>query len=255
MKVFILPSPEAIGAAIADQIETLFVSQPKSNLGVATGSSPLPIYHELIERVAAGKLSFSQSHFFMLDEYVGIAADHPERYRNVIDKEIASQVDVDPQNVHGPDATVQDPEAAAAAYDQLIKTHGRVDLQILGIGSDGHIAFNEPGGSLVSRTHVGVLTQQTRKDNARFFDDDLSKVPTHCLTQGLGTIMEARQLCLVATGKNKAKAVAQLVEGAVSAFWPATIMQMHPNASVFVDEEAASELTMIDYYREVSRAN
>ncbi|OKL48074.1 glucosamine-6-phosphate deaminase [Boudabousia marimammalium] len=254
MEIFILPSEEAIGKAIADRIEEVFTARPQANLGVATGSSPLPTYRELIARVAAGRLSFKDSHFFMLDEYVGIAEDHPERYHNVIHTEIASQVDVKPENVHGPEGNAEDLQVAVKEYDQLIKDKGGVALQILGIGSDGHIAFNEPGGSLVSRTHVDTLTKQTRVDNARFFDDDLSKVPTHCVTQGLGTIMDAEELCLVATGANKAEAVAQMVEGAISAMWPATIMQMHPNAKVFLDEAAASKLKLIDYYREMQAA-
>ncbi|MBV7363538.1 glucosamine-6-phosphate deaminase [Actinomycetaceae bacterium TAE3-ERU4] len=254
MEVYILPNEEEIGSAIADRIEKLFSANPEANLGVATGSSPLPTYRELIKRVAEGKISFSKSHFFMLDEYVGIAEDHPERYHNVITTEIASQVDVDPANVHGPEGNAPDLAAAVKEYDELIREKGGVDLQILGIGSDGHIAFNEPGGSLVSRTHVDVLTNQTRVDNARFFDGDLDKVPTHCVTQGLGTIMDARELCLVATGEGKAEAVAQMVEGGISALWPATIMQMHPNAHVFIDEAAASKLKLIDYYREIQAA-
>ncbi|AOZ72347.1 glucosamine-6-phosphate deaminase [Boudabousia tangfeifanii] len=251
MEVFILPDEKAIGEAIAARIQKVFEANPKSNLGVATGSSPLSTYKALIDLVNAGKLSFKDAHFFMLDEYVGIDENHPERYRNVIMTEIASQVDVDPENVHGPNGNADDLEKAVQEYDNLIKETGGVDLQILGIGSDGHIAFNEPGGSLVSRTHVGVLTKQTREDNARFFDGDLSKVPTHCVTQGLGTIMDARELCLVATGENKAEAVAQLVEGGISALWPATIMQMHPKAAIFIDEAAASKLKLIDYYREI----
>ncbi|OKL46070.1 glucosamine-6-phosphate deaminase [Boudabousia liubingyangii] len=254
MEVYILPDEDAIGEAIADRIQKVFENNANANLGVATGSSPLPTYRALAARVADGKLSFKNAHFFMLDEYVGIDEDHPERYHNVITTEIASKVDVDPANVHGPEGNAPDLEAAVKEYDQLIKDQGGVDLQILGIGSDGHIAFNEPGGSLVSRTHVGVLTKQTREDNARFFDGDLSKVPTHCVTQGLGTIMEARELCLVATGAGKADAVRELIEGGISALWPATIMQMHPNAHVFVDEAAAAKLKLADYYREIQAA-
>ena len=254
MEVYILPTAEVIGSAIADRIEAVFAANPKSNLGVATGSSPLPTYHELIKRVKDGKLSFKDAHFFMLDEYVGIDENHPERYHNVITNEIASKVDIDPANVHGPEGNAEDLQQAVKDYDDLIKNSGGVDLQILGIGSDGHIAFNEPGGSLVSRTHVGVLTNQTREDNARFFDGDLTKVPTHCVTQGLGTIMDARELCLVATGAGKADAVRELIEGGISAKWPATIMQMHPNAHVFIDEDAASKLDLIDYYREIQDA-
>ncbi|HKV20764.1 MAG TPA: glucosamine-6-phosphate deaminase, partial [Mycobacterium sp.] len=143
---------------------------------------------------------------------------------------------------------------ACAAYENAIKAAGGVDLQILGIGTDGHIAFNEPGSSLASRTRIKTLTRQTRVDNARFFDDDLDAVPTHCLTQGLGTIMEARHIILVATGRSKAEAVHHLVEGPVSAMWPATILQHHPHVTVLLDDAAARRLQLVDYYRETWRS-
>ncbi|MCS4485241.1 glucosamine-6-phosphate deaminase [Gleimia sp. 6138-11-ORH1] len=251
MRIAILPDDNTIGKVAADLIEELYRAKPNAVLGLATGSSPLPIYKELIARHQAGKLSFKHGKAFMLDEYVGIPNEHPERYRNVIDTEIASHVDFPADAVNGPDGNAPDLHAACAAYDRAIKDAGGVDLQILGIGSDGHIAFNEPGESLTSRTHVGVLTEQTRRDNARFFDGDIDQVPTHCVTQGLGTIMDARRLVLVAQGKGKARAIKELVEGAVSAKWPATIMQMHPDAWVLVDEAAAAELELADYYREV----
>jgi len=186
----------------------------------------------------------------MLDEYVGLAADHPQRYRNVIDTEIASRVDFAPGAVQGPDGLADDLVAACAAYEEAIAAVGGVDLQLLGIGTDGHIAFNEPGSSLASRTRIKTLTRQTREDNARFFDDDIDQVPQHCLTQGLATIMSARHLVLLATGKGKAEAVHQLVEGPVSAMWPATILQHHPHVTVLVDDAAASRLQLADYYRE-----
>ncbi len=186
----------------------------------------------------------------MLDEYVGLPADHPERYRNVIEKEIASRVGWAPEQVQGPDGLAEDLEEACVRYEQAIVDAGGVDVQILGIGTDGHIAFNEPGSSLASRTRIKTLTAQTREDNARFFDGDLDKVPVHCLTQGLGTIMSARHLVLLATGKQKAEAVHQLVEGPVSAMWPATIMQMHQHATVLIDDAAASRLQLADYYRQ-----
>jgi glucosamine-6-phosphate deaminase len=181
---------------------------------------------------------------------VGLAADHPQRYRNVIETEIASRVGWPAERVSGPDGLAEDLPAACAAYEQAITDAGGVDLQILGIGTDGHIAFNEPGSSLASRTRIKTLTRQTRVDNARFFDDDVEQVPTHCLTQGLGTIMSARHLVLLATGRGKAEAVHQLVEGPISAMWPGTVMQMHPHATVLVDDAAASRLQLGDYYRQ-----
>lgn len=255
MDVLIVKDDATIGKLAADEYQRVLTAKPDAVIGLATGSSPLSTYAELIRRYQADTLSFAAATAFMLDEYVGIDPAHPERYRNVIDTEIASQVDLRPEAVHGPDGNASDLQAACAEYEAKIAAAGGVDLQILGIGSDGHIAFNEPGGSLASRTHLGVLTQQTREDNARFFDGDLDKVPSHCLTQGLATIMSARQLVLVAQGAGKAEAIRQLVEGPVSAKWPATIMQHHPNALVIVDEAAGSKLELADYYREVAAAS
>src|SRR6185436_18430792 len=181
-------------------------------------------------------------------------ADHPERYRTVIERVFVSRVDFAPGAVHGPDRLSADIPASCAAYEAAIAAAGGVDLQILGIGTDGHIGFNEPGSSLASRTRIKTLTRQTRIDNARFFGGDLAAVPTHCLTQGLATIMSARHLVLVATGTGKAEAVHHLVEGAVSALWPATILQHHPHATVLLDDSAARRLQLIDYYRETYRS-
>ena len=163
----------------------------------------------------------------MLDEYVGLPADHPQRYRNVIQAEFVDKVDIDPAQVFGPDGLAEDLASACEAYERAIADAGGVDLQILGIGTDGHIAFNEPGSSLASRTRIKTLTSQTRRDNARFFGGNVEEVPQHCLTQGIGTILEARHIVLVAAGRGKAEAVHQLVEGPVSAMWPATALQLH----------------------------
>jgi glucosamine-6-phosphate deaminase len=223
-------------------------------LGLATGSSPLAIYDQLAARHRAGDVSFAEASAFTLDEYVGLAADHPQRYRTVIEQELVSRIDLPTAAVHGPDGLAEDLPAAGAAYERAIAEAGGVDLQILGIGTDGHIGFNEPASSLASRTRIKTLTEQTRRDNARFFDDELASVPTHCLTQGLGTIMDARHVLLVATGRHKAEAVHQLVEGAVSALWPATVLQHHPHVSVLLDEAAAGRLQLAGYYREAYRS-
>ncbi|BDZ40862.1 glucosamine-6-phosphate deaminase [Paraoerskovia sediminicola] len=253
MEVVIAPAEELARLA-ADTIEERLRARPESVLGLATGSSPLKVYDELARRHAEEGLSFARARAFMLDEYVGLAADHPERYRNVIEKEIASRVDFAPDAVRGPDGLADDLVAACADYEAAIADAGGVDVQILGIGTDGHIAFNEPGSSLASRTRIKTLTAQTREDNARFFGDDLDQVPQHCLTQGLATIMSAKHLVLLATGKGKAEAVHQLVEGPISAMWPGTIMQMHPHATVLVDDAAASRLQLADYYRQTYRS-
>jgi glucosamine-6-phosphate deaminase len=248
MEVVIAPAGELARLA-ADAVEGLVRANPEAVLGLATGSSPLAVYDELVRRHKEG-LSFARVRAFMLDEYVGLPADHPERYRNVIEKEFASRVDFAPGAVQGPDGLAPDLPAACAAYEAAIADAGGMDLQLLGIGTDGHIAFNEPGSSLASRTRIKTLTRQTREDNARFFGGSVDDVPRHCLTQGLATIMAARHLVLLASGRAKAEAVHQLVEGPVSAMWPATVMQLHPHATVLVDDAAASRLQLADYYRQ-----
>lgn len=254
MEIVILPDAPAIGAVAADAITALVAARPTAVLGLATGSSPLPIYDELAARCARGQLSLAQARGFTLDEYVGLPAEHPERYRNVIERELVSRVDFAPGAVLGPDGLAEDLPAACAAYEQAIAEAGGVDLQILGIGTDGHIAFNEPGSSLASRTRIKTLTRQTRLDNARFFDGDVDAVPTHCLTQGLATIMAARHIVLVATGRGKAQAVHELAEGPVRAMWPATILQHHPHVTVLLDDGAADRLQLGQYYRETYAA-
>jgi glucosamine-6-phosphate deaminase len=249
MEVVILPTREAIASTAADCVEALLNRQPQAVLGLATGSSPLALYGELVRRHRAGRVSFAQARAFMLDEYVGLPPDHPERYRNVIERELVSQVDFAPGTLHGPDGGAADLPAACRAYDQAIKDAGGVDLQILGIGSDGHIAFNEPGSSLASRTRAKTLTPQTIADNARFFGGDQAAVPPHVLTQGLGTIMEARHLVLMALGRSKAEAIHHMVEGGVSALWPASVLQFHPHATVLLDDAAALRLQLAPYYR------
>ncbi|MGW0157875.1 glucosamine-6-phosphate deaminase [Mycobacterium sp. NPDC003323] len=254
MEVIIAPDAAAIGTLAADAISALLARKPDAVLGLATGSSPLSIYDELTRRHEAGRLSFAQVRGFTLDEYVGLPADHPERYRNVIDTVFVSRVDFADGAVQGPDGLAADIPAACAAYEAAIRAAGGVDLQILGIGTDGHIGFNEPGSSLASRTRIKTLTAQTRSDNARFFDDDIDAVPTHCLTQGLGTILDARHVVLVATGRSKAEAVHHLVEGAVSAMWPASVLQHHPHVTVLLDGAAARRLQLAEYYRETYRS-
>ncbi|MDN5894876.1 MAG: glucosamine-6-phosphate deaminase [Nocardioides sp.] len=253
MEIVILDDADTIGQVAAEEICVLLGSKPDAVLGLATGSSPLSIYDHLAARHAAGEVTFARAQAFTLDEYVGLGPDHPERYRNVIDRSFTSLVDLPPGAVHSPDGLAADIPAACAAYERAIAEAGGVDLQILGIGTDGHIGFNEPGSSLASRTRIKTLTRATRSDNARFFKGDLDSVPTHCLTQGLATIMAARHVVLVATGPGKALAVQELVEGPVSAMWPATVLQHHPHVSVLLDESAASRLQLADYYRETYR--
>jgi len=254
MEVVILADATQIAGVAADAVGALLGRKPDAVLGLATGSSPLAIYDEVVARHDAGLVSFRQARGFTLDEYVGLPADHPERYRNVIDRVFVSRVDFAVGAVQGPDGLAADIPAACAAYESAIREAGGVDLQIVGIGTDGHIAFNEPGSSLASRTRIKTLTRQTRTDNARFFGGEVDSVPTHCLTQGLGTIIEARHVILIAIGIRKAEAVHHLVEGPVSAMWPATILQHHPHVTALLDDAAAHRLQLAGYYRETYRA-
>jgi glucosamine-6-phosphate isomerase len=248
MEVIVVPRPQDASSIVADAYSALLTRKPDAVLGLATGSTPLGVYGELIRRHKEEGLSFARATAFNLDEYVGLPAGHPERYRTFIEREFTGQVDFAPDAVHGPDGLADDLEAAALAYDQAIKDAGGIDIQILGIGSDGHLAFNMPGSSLASRTRLKTLTRKTREDNARFFDGDIDQVPMHCLTQGLGTIMESRHAIMLGFGKGKAQAVAECIEGGISARWPASILQMHPHATVVIDEDAASQLRYTSYY-------
>lgn len=247
MEVVILGGSRPIGKLAADAIEELLRRKPDAVLGLATGSSPLPVYEELAARHTKG-LDFSRASGFALDEYVGLPEGHPEQYRNVIRREFTDRINIDPANVHSPDGSAADIPAACDAYEAAIAAAGGVDLQLLGVGTDGHIGFNEPGSSFASRTRIKSLIEQTRKDNARFFTS-LADVPHHVITQGLGTIMDARHVILIATGAQKAQAVRDFVEGPVAAICPASVLQFHPHATVLVDEAAASALKLADFYR------
>ncbi|WP_108252814.1 glucosamine-6-phosphate deaminase [Planctomonas deserti] len=245
MQVIILKNADEIGQYAADIILSGVTDGSISVLGVATGSSPLPVYRALESRWVPQVAELTA---FALDEYVGLAPEHPESYHSVIDREVTRPLRLDPARVHVPNGAAEDPERACVDYERAIAEAGGVDLQILGIGSTGHIGFNEPSSSLSSRTRIKTLTPETRRDNARFFPS-LDDVPLHCVTQGLGTIMDARRVLLVAQGEGKARAVAQAVEGPLSSMCPGSVLQLHPDATILLDEEAASRLTLTDYYR------
>jgi glucosamine-6-phosphate deaminase len=248
VEVIILPTVEEVGRAAAAHVAAAVARDPEAVIGLATGSSPSGIYADLRRRVAAGEVSFARARGFALDEYVGIPLEHPESYASVIARDVVGPLGFDPLRVRVPDGRAADLRAAAEEYDRAIRDAGGIDVQILGIGANGHIGFNEPTSSLASRTRIKTLAPATRQANARFFDS-LDDVPTHCMTQGLGTILEARRLVLVAQGEGKAAAVAAAVEGPLSAFVPGSALQLHEHAVVVVDEAAASRLALADYYR------
>ena len=249
MEVVIAPTPADVAVIASQAIERVLTSKPHPVLGLATGSSPLGVYAELIKRHRAG-LSFAHVRAFLLDEYVGLAPAHPEAYRAFIEREFTSQIDLPAGALHGPDGNEETLATAAARYESQIEAAGGVDLQILGIGSDGHIGFNEPGSSLGSRTRLKTLTEDTRRDNARFFDGNVDAVPRHVLTQGIGTILDSGHLLMIAPGESKAGPIAAAVEGPITATVPASALQLHPHTTVIIDEAAAGQLERADYYRE-----
>ena len=249
MEVVIVDGPDEAGILVGGAVAALVDATPTAVLGLATGSSPVVVYRDLARRHVAGDLSLARVQAFLLDEYVGLPPDHPQSYRSFIARELEARVDLADAAVQAPDIQSGDLVAACAAYEREIAAAGGVDLQLLGIGTDGHIGFNEPGSSLASRTRIKTLTDQTRRDNARFFAS-LDEVPRHVVTQGVGTILEARHLVLLAFGAAKAAAVAAAVEGPVTAMVPGSALQLHPHATVVVDEPAAAGLHLAGYYRE-----
>lgn len=253
MEVVILADPAAVGSHTAELIAHRTAETPDMVLGVATGSSPLGTYRELTRLRAQGDVTLAGVRIFALDEYVGLPERHSASYALVVERELTTPLGLDPANVHTPDGSAVDIQQACLDYEHALTESGGVDLQILGIGTNGHIGFNEPTSSLASRTRVKALSHQTRMDNARFFAKD-EDVPTHCITQGLGTIMEAREIVLVAQGQAKAAAVAAAIEGPVSSMCPASLLQFHPRATIVLDEAAAAQLTLIDYHRFVAEA-
>ena len=244
MEIIIQPTAEAATSVAARIIARLLREKPNAVLGLATGSTPLLLYRELI----AMKLDWRKVTTFNLDEYVGLDAAHPQSYHSFMWENLFRHINIAKKNVHIPDGMTKDIPKFCAKYEQQIQAAGGIDLQVLGIGTDGHIGFNEPTSSLASRTRIKTLTQQTRKDNARFFGSE-DAVPHHVITMGIGTIMEARQNLLLAFGAGKAKAIAEAVEGQITSLNPATVLQMHPVTKVCLDAPAAGQLKRADYFR------
>lgn len=248
MEVIIQPDSQTASALGARHIASLIRRKPSAVLGLATGSTPLPLYRELIRLHREEDLDFSSVRTFNLDEYLGLAPDHPASYRHFMRENLFQYINVPEANIHIPDGLASDVPRTCRLYEEEIAAAGGIDLQILGIGGDGHIGFNEPSSSLASRTRIKTLTARTRGDNARFFASP-EAVPHHVITMGIGAIMETRTVLLLAFGTSKAQAVAAAVEGPVTASVPASILQMHPEATALLDEPAATMLVRGEYYR------
>lgn len=225
-------------------------------LGLPTGSSPLLIYKYLVAFHREGKLSFKHVITFNMDEYIGIPRDHPQSYHTFMYTHLFSHIDILPENAHLLDPSAADLEAEAERYEAAIAAAGGIRLFLAGVGADGHIAFNEPGSSLSSRTRVKTLANDTIVDNARFFDGDVDSVPKTALTVGVGTIMDAKEVVVIATGSNKARAVRDGLEGSIGHLCTISALQMHRNAIVVVDEEATAELRVktVKYFKQIEEA-
>lgn len=241
MLVLIKENSQQMGLEAAKLVASQIKLKPDSIIGFATGSTPLGLYKELIRRHEDEGLDFSKIISFNLDEYVGLPPSHPESYHFFMWENLFKHININPSNVHIPMGMADNIESFCDWYEEKINSYGGIDLQILGIGGNGHIAFNEPGSSLGSRTRIKTLGEKTRLDNSRFFNN-VKEVPKYAITMGVGTIMEAKKLLLLANGINKADAIKATVEGPIMAKYPATIVQLHRYATVIIDKDAASKL-------------
>ena len=248
MELIVQPTPEEASLIAARHVARLVREKPTATLGLATGATPLTLYRELVRMHREEGLDFGGVTTFNLDEYLGLPPGHPASYHAFMREHFFAHVNVDPARIHIPDGLASDVPAYCQRYEDAIRAAGGIDLQVLGIGTDGHIGFNEPSSSLASRTRIKTLTPRTRLDNVASFGSP-ENVPFHVITMGVGTIMDAREVVLLAFGAKKASAIAAAVEGPVTAMSPASILQMHPVAKCIVDESAAARLARIDYYR------
>ncbi|MDI6699359.1 MAG: glucosamine-6-phosphate deaminase [Candidatus Saccharicenans sp.] len=248
MEIIVQPDSQQASWLAARLVRKLIMEKPRPVLGLATGNTPLQLYKYLTKMHREEGLDFSRVITFNLDEYVGLSPDHPASFHHFMRANLFSHINIKPENVHIPDGLASDIPACCEKYEQEIRAAGGIDLQILGLGTNGHIGFNEPSSSLSSRTRIKTLTDQTRKNNAIFFGGE-ENVPFHAITMGIGTILEARTCLLMAFGRKKARAIALAVEGPVTAMVPASALQLHPRAIILLDQEAASELKNLDYYR------
>lgn len=229
-----------ISSYVADLLQKQLQAKPHSTLGLATGSTPVPVYNELIQRFKEGRLSFRRARTFNLDEYVGLSAEHPQSYRSFMDEHLFRHIDLDSDSIRIPNGQAADLQEECLRYDRLLEQAGGVDWQLLGIGHNGHIGFNEPGATLKAGTHVVELSEITRKANARFFSS-IDEVPVFAITLGMATILKARHIVLVASGEDKAEIVNAALHGPITTQVPASMLQLHPNVTVVLDAEAGSK--------------
>lgn len=241
VRILKVKDPTEVGKLAADQFEALIASKPACLLGLATGSSPLPLYRELIEREKAGRIDFSRVRSANLDEYKGLSGDHDQSYRYFMQKNLFDHISIKPENTIVPDGLTNDVEAMCRAYEQQIEEWGGVDLQLLGLGHTGHIGFNEPAADFPAMTHEVELEEVTRQANKRFFAS-IDDVPTAAYTMGIGTVMAARKILMVVTGRDKAEILKKSFFGPVTPEVPASILQFHPDVTVICDEAAAELL-------------
>ncbi len=240
LNIIKVKTPEEMGKAAADEFEAVIHAKPACVIGLATGSTPLPLYRELIAREKAGKLDFSRVRSANLDEYKGLAPDHPQSYRRFMQENLFDHISIKPENTIVPDGLAEDVQAMCEAYERKIEDWGGVDCQLLGIGHDGHIGFNEPGEAFELETHCVDLTQETIEANKRFFDGNVDLVPKQAYTMGIRTIMQARKVLMVVNGAGKAEIVKKAFFGPVTPEVPASILQLHPDFILVADEEALS---------------
>lgn len=241
MKLIITKNYEELSKKAADEMADIIKSNPKAILGLATGGSPMGMYKELIKMNKEGKVDFSNVTTVNLDEYIGLSGDHPQSYRYFMNENLFNHINIDKTNTYVPNGLAKNIEEECKEYDARITELGVTDVQLLGIGNNGHIAFNEPDNELLSGTHLTKLTEDTIKANARFFES-IDEVPTQALTMGLGGIMRSKKIIVIASGESKAEAVKAMVSGKISTNMPASMLQMHRNVTVIVDEAAAKLL-------------
>ncbi|MDR0534454.1 MAG: glucosamine-6-phosphate deaminase [Verrucomicrobiales bacterium] len=248
MEIIIQSDPQSASQVGARIIAGLIKKKPDAVLGLATGSTPVLLYRELIRMHREEALDFGRVTVFNLDEYIGLSPEHSASYRHFMYENLFRHVNLNPERTFIPDGMAKDIPRFCLRYEAQIRQAGGMDLQVLGIGTDGHIGFNEPSSSLASRTRIKTLTAETLADNARFFDCPENQ-PRHVITMGVGTIMEASRVLLLAFGEKKAAAVAEAAEGPVTAMHPASVLQFHPAATFLLDEAAAAGLKKHQYYR------